>query len=234
MTTIDGFPLEVCTHYYVVPMATTNGAPAARRARRSPQEVRDLLLGAARTTFATRGYARTSTREIADAAGVSEALLFRHFGTKAHLFELAILRPFHGFLDSYVDGRPVDITDPPPPPEVPSREYVDALYDVLSENRELVIALLAARAYEVDLAAKPELSNALDRLQALVEFEMAQRGLVDIDVTVTIRVTFALVVSQAVFGAWLFPKGKRPPREQIVDEMVRLMVHGLAHAGGTP
>jgi len=214
---------------------TTNGAQPARRVRRSPQEVRDLLLGAARTTFATRGYARTSTREIAEAAGVSEALLFRHFGTKAHLFELAILRPFHSFLDDYVEGRPVDITDPPPPPEVPSRDYVETLYDVLSDNRELVIALLAARAYEVELDATPELSTALDRLQSLVEFEMAQRGLTDIDVPITIRVSFALVVSQAVFGDWLFPEGRRPPRGQIIDEMVRFMVHGLAHhPAGTP
>lgn len=216
-------------------MATTNGASAARRVRRSPQEVRELLLGAARTTFATRGYARTSTREIADAAGVSEALLFRHFGTKAKLFELAILHPFHAFLDTYVDGRPVDITDPPPPPEIPSRDYVETLYDLLCENREIIVALLAARAYEVDLETEPKLSNALDRLQALVEFEMAQRGLTDIDVPVTIRLTFALVVSQAVFADWLFPDGKRPSRDLIVDEMVQFMVHGLArHAAGTP
>ena len=214
-------------------MASSNGASAGRRNRRSPQEVRDLLLGAARTTFAARGYAGSSTREIADAAGVSEELLFRHFGTKAHLFELAILRPFHAFLDEYVDSRPVDVSDPPPPPEVPSREYVESLYDVLLENRELVIALLAARAYEVDLAAKPELSNALDRLQALVEFEMAQRGLTEIDVPITIRVTFALVVSQAVFADWLFPEGKRPPRARMIDEMVRFMVHGLAHHGAS-
>jgi len=210
-------------------MAGPNGAPAGRRVRRSPQEVRELLLGAARTTFASRGYAGTSTREIAEAAGVSEALLFRHFGTKAHLFELAVLRPFHSFLNAYVDSRVVDITDPPPPPEVPSRAYVEGLYDVLSENRDLVIALLAARAYEVDLAAKPELSNALDRLQTLVEFEMAQRGLADVDVPITIRTTFALVASQAVFGAWLFRDGTRPSRERIIAEMVDFMVHGLAH-----
>ncbi len=216
-------------------MGTTNDAPGARRLRRSPQEVRELLLGAARTTFARRGYARTSTREIAEAAGVSEALLFRHFGTKAKLFELAILHPFHAFLDDYVEGRPVDITDPPPPPEVPSRDYVETLYDVLSENREIIIALLAARAYEVDLAAEPELSNALDRLQTLVEFEVAQRGLTDVDVPVTIRLTFALVASQAVFADWLFPEGSCPPRERLIEEMVQFMVHGLArYAGSTP
>jgi AcrR family transcriptional regulator len=211
-------------------MATENGTEH-RRTRRSPQEVRQLLLGAARSTFAARGYARSSTREIADAAGVSEALLFRHFGTKAHLFELAILDPFQGFMDAYVDGRPADITDVPPPPEVPSRDYVATLYDLLSQNRELVMALLAARAYEIDLTAKPELSDALDRLQTVVEVELAQRGLSGVDVPITIRVTFAMVVALAVFQDWLFPPEKRPSKERIVDEMVQFMVHGLARGG---
>jgi AcrR family transcriptional regulator len=209
----------------------TGSADGQRRTRRSPQEVRELLLSAARTTFAARGYARSSTRDIADAAGVSEALLFRHFGTKANLFELAILDPFHGFMDAYVDNRPADITDAPPPPEVPSRDYVEPLYDLLAQNRELVMALLAARAYEVDLAAKPELSDALDRLQALVEVELARRGLSSVDVPVTIRVTFAMVVALAVFQDWLFPPGKCPSRDRLVEEMVQFMVHGLARNG---
>jgi len=206
-----------------------NGTDAEhRRTRRSPQEVQDLLLGAARSTFAARGYARASTRDIAEAAGVSEALLFRHFGTKANLFERAILDPFHGFMDNYVDGRPADITDVLPPPEVPSRDYVAPLFDLLSQNRELVMALLAARAYEIDLAATPELSDALDRLQTLVELELTQRGLQGVDVPVTIRVTFAMIVSLAVFEDWLFPCDNRPSKDRIVDEMVRFMVHGLA------
>ena len=198
--------------------------------RRTPQEVRELLLGAARSTFAARGYARSSTREIAEAAGVSEALLFRHFGTKANLFELAVLDPFHGFIDAYVESQP-DITDGPPPPEVPSRDYIESLYDILTANRELVMALLAARAYEVDLTATSELSDALDRLEAMVEIELAQRGLPDVDVPVTIRVTFAMVVALAVFQDWLFSPEKRPDRQQIIDEMVQFMVHGLARDG---
>jgi len=212
-------------------MEANGSATGQRRTRRSPAEVRELLLGAARSTFAARGYARSSTRDIADAAGVSEALLFRHFGSKANLFELAILDPFHGFINAYVDGRPADLTDPPPPPEVPSRDYVATLYDLLAQNRELVMALLAARAYEIDLTAKPELSDALDRLQTLVEVELAQRGLTDVDVPITIRVTFAMVVALAVFQDWLFPRDKRPSKERIVDEMVQFMVHGLARGG---
>ena len=134
-------------------------------------------------------------------------------------------------MNDYVDGRPADLTDHPAPPEVPSRDYVATLYDLLSQNRELVMALLAARAYEIDLTANPELSDALDRLQGVVEVELAQRGLTGVDVPITIRVTFAMVVALAVFQDWLFPPEKRPSKERVVDEMVEFMVHGLARRG---
>ncbi|QDQ02811.1 TetR/AcrR family transcriptional regulator [Lysinibacillus fusiformis] len=43
--------------------------------------------------FAEKGYANTSTAEIARAAGVSEGTIFKHFGTKDHLL-LSIIVPF--------------------------------------------------------------------------------------------------------------------------------------------
>ncbi len=43
------------------------------------------ILTAARRLFAQRGSRGTTTREVADLAGVNEATLFRHFGTKTHL-----------------------------------------------------------------------------------------------------------------------------------------------------
>ena len=64
----------------------------------------ELLLSAARQIFAARGYAHSSTREIAEAAGVSEALLFRYFGTKAKLFEVAIVAPFQRLMDAHATG----------------------------------------------------------------------------------------------------------------------------------
>src|SRR5256885_16110443 len=105
-------------------MATDNGSSGstARRTRRSPQEVRELLLGAARSTFAARGYARSSTRDIAGTAGVSEALLFRHFGPKANLLGQGVLVPVQGFMNDNVDGRPPALTDHPARPEAPSRD----------------------------------------------------------------------------------------------------------------
>jgi AcrR family transcriptional regulator len=216
-------------------MASTETTDSkTRRARRSPEEVRRLLLDSARATFAASGYAGASTREIADRAGVSEALLFRHFGTKAQLFQKAILDPFNEFITDYLTRwQTAAAGDPPPPAEVPSRDYVAGLYDLLREHRELVMALVTAHAYEVDVTdtgGSTMLSEALDRLEQVVQAEVDRRGFTGIDIPVTIRLVFGMVISMAVLDEWLFPSARRRPgRDRIVNEMVAYMVHGLAH-----
>jgi AcrR family transcriptional regulator len=52
---------------------------------------RDRILDAATHVMRTRGFARTTTKEIARAAGYSEATLYKHFRDKTDLF-LAVLK----------------------------------------------------------------------------------------------------------------------------------------------
>ena len=54
----------------------------AREIRPAAQETRERIFSAAREIFALKGPHGTTTREIADRAGVNEATLFRHFGNK--------------------------------------------------------------------------------------------------------------------------------------------------------
>lgn len=54
---------------------------------RSPEETRSRILAATRRLFAKKGRRGTTTREIAELAGVNEATLFRHFGNKDTLIE---------------------------------------------------------------------------------------------------------------------------------------------------
>src|SRR6201992_505331 len=49
-------------------------------------ERRKAIVAAAVPLFARNGFAGTTTRELAAAAGVSEALLFRHFPSKQSLY----------------------------------------------------------------------------------------------------------------------------------------------------
>ena len=54
--------------------------------RLDSDERRKAIVAAAVPLFARKGFAGTTTRELAEAAGISEALLFRHFPTKQLLY----------------------------------------------------------------------------------------------------------------------------------------------------
>jgi len=69
-------------------------------------ETRQRLLEAAAQLFAERGYARSTTRDLAAAAGVNEVTLFRHFGSKKNLFAAVVERHASPGLDAAVEIRP--------------------------------------------------------------------------------------------------------------------------------
>lgn len=70
-----------------VKATATPPSTAAKRPKRVPAETRrrQILLAAIRL-FAEKGFRGTTTKEIAAAAGVNEALIFRHFATKEELY----------------------------------------------------------------------------------------------------------------------------------------------------
>jgi AcrR family transcriptional regulator len=85
---------------------------APRRGGRRPGDsgTREAILAAARESFGTLGYAGTTIRGIARAAGVDPALVHHFFGSKDGLFAAALELPFDpatvvaGLLADGVDG----------------------------------------------------------------------------------------------------------------------------------
>ena len=61
-------------------------AAAPQKHRMQADDRRRLLLKAAIENFAQKGFSGTKTKDIATAAGVSEAILFRHFASKEDLY----------------------------------------------------------------------------------------------------------------------------------------------------
>src|SRR5882762_6959394 len=87
-------------------MNTVDTAPASSGAARMAGEERRLqILSVAVSLFSQKGFSGTTTREIAQAAGVSEAMVFRHFATKEELYS-AIL-DHKACSDSAFDPRDV-------------------------------------------------------------------------------------------------------------------------------
>lgn len=76
--------------------ARVPGKPArSRRVRVSGEERRRQIIEAATTLFSRKGFRGTTTREIARAVGVSEAMLFKHFATKEELYAAIIEAKSH-------------------------------------------------------------------------------------------------------------------------------------------
>lgn len=72
---------------------------------------RDELVDAAMLAFAERGFYGTPTTDIARAAGISQAYVFRLFGTKTELFVAVVERCFEKTLATFraaAEAAPVD------------------------------------------------------------------------------------------------------------------------------
>src|SRR5215208_1744856 len=67
-------------------MTTPTHTPFVPNTRMAGEERRDQILSIAVSLFSNRGFRGTTTKEIAQAAGVSEAMVFRHFATKEELY----------------------------------------------------------------------------------------------------------------------------------------------------
>ncbi|MGH8632310.1 MAG: TetR/AcrR family transcriptional regulator [Burkholderiales bacterium] len=70
-------------------MQRTAARPKLRE-RLTPSQRRESILRAAITLFARRGYHGVTTRALAEAAGVSEPILYRHFPAKHDLYSAII------------------------------------------------------------------------------------------------------------------------------------------------
>jgi AcrR family transcriptional regulator len=130
---------------------------------------RERILATAERLFAERGFGRTSTARIADAAGVPHGLIFYHFKTKMDLL-LAVIR----------DDRLSALDDVVPPlaPGVPLEPAVAALWERLScvlGEPSAVRKIILQQA-----AAHPEIrARALefqDRITAMVASYLARAG----------------------------------------------------------
>ena len=73
-------------------------AKPAKRTRLRAEERRELILAAARRVFLDAGYAGARTRQIAEEAGITEALLYRFFPSKEEIFRAAVHEPLEKFV----------------------------------------------------------------------------------------------------------------------------------------
>ncbi|OBF72767.1 TetR family transcriptional regulator [Mycobacterium sp. 852002-51613_SCH5001154] len=209
------------------PGAAEAPAPANRRPRGAP---RKLLLDSARARFARQDYRSTTTREIAQAAGVTEHLLFRHFGSKAALFREALVQPFIDFVAEF--GRTWQSVVPEETDEQDlARHFVGQLYDVFVEHQGLLLTLMASEALSEEEKADAGIADIRRAITALGEISaegMHLRGLRSDHPDLPAHSTVAMIAGMAALRSTYF--GAKPPsREVIVEELTQAILHGFLH-----
>jgi AcrR family transcriptional regulator len=90
-----------------------SGVRGVRKVRRGPL-TRKQILDASLHLFSQRGFARTSVRDIAQAAGITDAAIYYHFASKRELFEAlfeerGITPAIAGLEQASVAGPPLQV-----------------------------------------------------------------------------------------------------------------------------
>jgi AcrR family transcriptional regulator len=202
-------------------------AQGVRRPRGAP---RKLLLAAARDLFARQDYRSTKTREIAEAAGVTEHLLFRNFGSKAGLFREALVLPFTEFVDDFGRTWSSVVPEETDEEELASR-FVGQLYDVFVEHQGLLLTLMAAQALSDEEIAETgiaDIRRALNLLSHIGAEGMRIRGMRSSEPDLPAYSTVAMIAGMAALRSTYFGP-EQPPKEAIVDELVQAILHGFLH-----
>ncbi|MEV4172559.1 TetR family transcriptional regulator [Nonomuraea sp. NPDC049709] len=189
-----------------------------RKHRRDPEGHRAAILEAARQSFAERGYARTTLRDIAQRAGVTHGLITRHFSSKERLFLAAV--PGNRDLERLAAGDPATL------PERIARGFVRRM-ETDAANDPLVALLRSAASDERTaahlLAAMQESSRTVYRS---VLSDMSGD---DVDTRVAFLGSHLIGITFSRYIARTEPLASMPP-EQLTGHLTRTLRHILFDA----
>ncbi len=198
-------------------------------------DTRDRIVAAAAEVMRTRGLARATTKEIAKAAGYSEAALYKHFKDKTDLF-LAVLG----------ERGPTNLA--PVLAALPDRVGREPVRDVLRD-----VAGAAADFYEqgfpmaASLFSEPSLLDAHRAAlrargvgpqvvgHAVSAYLAAERDLGrvhrDVDPGAAAGLLLGACLNRAFLGHFADPDGARPGVDEFAASLVDALLSGLAPRG---
>lgn len=199
--------------------------------RRTGEEVVERLRGAASREFGSHGYSRTRTADIARLAGVSETLLFKHFGSKAGLFNETVFGPIERHFEEFTRRSETEFAAGGDRKDIGKR-YIGEMQDFFRSHSDALMLLIMSRSFE-DAEV-----NGIDKVSSLHQYfrntsEIARtriEGTPRIDPRLVACISFATILSCELFRDWLFPEGWGTEAE--IHEAVADFVFGALEASG--
>lgn len=179
----------------------------------------DEVLRIARDVFRERGHTAT-TREIAEAAGISEAVLYQRFGSKDHLF----------FAAMHARGPDLDELLGPAEPPGDGREYLHAVVARLAkyfgEVIPLALHMMMHPSFDHSIMHGMQTGGPAELKEGLAHrlSSLARRGQIELtDAKVTARLLVSLAHDWAL--SHVMSHGTPKPRE--LKEMLDVVWRGL-------
>jgi AcrR family transcriptional regulator len=178
---------------------------------------REQLLAGAIACLQTKGYARTTARDIAAASGANLASIGYHFGSKEGLLNAAIIRTFEEWTQRL--GEAAFAAPDAQPLERMARSWV-AMLESFEEQRPLLVAFVEAMAQaERSEELRAQMAAHLRDVRGTVA-EMVRASLGDAagdaGVDPDVVASFLMAVSDGFVLQWLLSPEETPTGEQLI------------------
>ena len=144
-------------------MARTPAAPAAPKPRLTAQERRTQIMDSATGLILGRGLAHCSLDEVAVAAGISKALIYRHFSSRDELLKALLEREF-----SVLRGRGLGAFAPDAPFERVLRLSTRQAFEYLHERGAILRELFSDRS-AIELLQERDRNERMESTKFFVE-----------------------------------------------------------------
>lgn len=198
--------------------------------RTSGHERKRQIIEAAATLFSRQGFNGTTTREIARAAGVSEATVFKHFATKEELYAAIIEVKSHGMqaLDAMAAAAQRD--DDAGVLRALALEMIERTQADPTLMRLTFLSALEGHALS-EMMYHSRVQKLDEFLSGYIARRVAAGAFRDVD-PMQAAWNYIGMVSHHIQRREFFghkPPGD-PPRERVIEEMVRLFLSGVSRA----
>ncbi|UII55829.1 TetR/AcrR family transcriptional regulator [Cytobacillus spongiae] len=194
-------------------------------------EKQKKIMIAAIESFSEKGYAATSTSEIAKKAGVAEGTIFRHYKTKKDLL-LSIVAPVMAKLIA-----PFVIKDLYKVLNHDYDQFEDFLRamiknrtEFLRNNMPLFKILLQEIPFQPELKQQFQehiANKVFDRFKKLIEHYQAKGEIIDLPSVAIIRTTASIVFGYLLSRYLLFPEGDWDDEKEI-EQTISFIMNGIS------
>jgi AcrR family transcriptional regulator len=199
-------------------------APRTRKLRQGPV-TREQILDSSLRLFSEKGFARTSVRDIAQAAGITDAAIYYHFTSKRELFEAMIEE--RGFTAALDELERVEITVGPE--EAIHSLAVNALAFIY-RNRDLMKVLMVEAMADDPVATEEYqlLSDRWRKAEARIFRVYAERGLLHTEDCDELAQQLVITVI-GVFADFMMSSATAPDDGSLPPELTRHVRTAMQH-----